>query len=615
MKSLSLTSKPYSYSAPASKSIANRAIILAALSHGTSELQKVPDGDDVNLMITSLRLLGCTIEEKRTKDTRTLWITGMIKKIDHTKKGTPKTTKLYTGNAGTTTRFILSLATLLNKKIILSGSTRMQERPIEDLVDALRNLGANITYNERPHHLPVTVHPQVPVGGDITIDMSRTSQFATSILLIAPFLERNVSLRLKNPGPSISYFEGTLALLKEWSITYEQKKSTEKTVTLKPQKIQGRKYNISSDISSASYIITLAILHCTKIVFKNYTPSHLHAESTFFNAIEKMGCKLQRHKNTLQISPPKIRKPLGAIGASSMPDTALTLAVLAALTPGKSILQNIGHLKYKECDRLKALKQELTKLGAKVILTAKNLTIWGREKLNPTTNIQTYGDHRMALAFSIMKSQYPQIAIHNPEVVQKSYPNYWHEYRDFMLALNKNIVLIGMPAAGKTALGKELARQWKYHFVDLDAIFESNIHTSIATFVKTHGWAAFRKEETAILETLKPNSKTIISTGGGVVLQKKNIPLLKKLGTTVYLETTNQDMLHRLTKSAKAKHQRPNLEQATTKTINDLASERVPLYDACSQIKIPSIKETSNLTRDLATKVQALEQKLFYTHS
>ena len=591
-----MTSKVFSYKAPSSKSIANRALILAALSQGTSKLQNVPYGDDVDLMIHNLRLLGVHIKETRGRDDRTLLVTGTNNKIDQSEHLSRKTIKLNTGYAGTTTRFLLAFSTLLNKKIILSGSDRMQQRPIKDLIDALRSLSANITYNTKVGHLPVTIHPQIPVGGSITIDASKTSQFVSSLLLIAPFLERKTTFRIQGLGPSQNYIESTRTLIHEWE-----------------QKGKNPTYSIPSDIASASYIIAIAILSCTKIVFENYTPSRLHPERKFFETLEKMGCKLKVQQGILEITPPVNRKSLGTIDASTMPDTALTLAMIAALTPGKTTLKNIQHLKYKECDRLTALHKELTKLGIQVKKTSESLTVWGKTKPLPKKSIHTYGDHRIALAFSILKSQYPQIIIQNPDVVQKSYPNYWRDYREFALSLNKNIVLIGMPGTGKTSFGKALAKYWKYDFIDLDEVFESRMHTKINAYIEIHGWEAFRKKESELLRSLKPNSRTVIATGGGVVLKKDNIPLLENLGTIVCLKTTYKNLLSHLKKDPKTTAQRPHLSntQSMARVLKNLYRERTPLYDTASQITISPISETSDSQKDLARKIQSLEQELF----
>lgn len=547
-------------------------------------------------MIQNLQKLGCTITEKTQPKYRTLLVTGLINKIDQKSEKKQKALYINTGNAGTTTRFILAIATLLNKKIILNGSKRMQQRPIAEEVTALNELGAHITYQKTHEKLPIIIHPRVPQGGKVTINAQSTSQFGTSILLIAPFLQNTTTVAIKNVGPSKTYLSSTLKLLQEWGLKYEQKNSSKWTCTFQTQSVKGQRISILEDISSASYLMGAAILN-NKNIEVNITDyeSPLHPEREFLSVLKQ----------------PSIR----TIDASTIPDTALTLAMIAALTPGKTTLTNIHHLRYKECDRLKALQQELEKLHIRTTCTPTSLAVWGTSAELPSASIKTYDDHRIALAFSILKSRFPHIIIENPEVVQKSYPKYWEDYRDFTLSLNTNIVLIGMPGSGKSSLGQALAKKWKYQYLDLDRAFEKNVQTTIAQFVEIHGWEAFRKKETEILRNLKPKSKTIISTGGGVVLKKANAPLLKKLGTIVFLESTQSNTLHHLEHDPRTQKQRPNLRKDTKKNLRRMYQERTRLYHALGQITIPTMKETSRPTDDIHAKIQSLEYQLFYTRS
>lgn len=586
-----MKSKTYSYSAPTSKSSANRALILAAMAAGKSLLKNVPYGEDVDLMIENLRKLGCNIIIKKTEKNREIHLAGLINKFDQKEKYSQKTIKLFTGNAGTATRFILAIATIMNKKVILDCGDQMRHRPIADLVQSLEELGAKITYEKEQGQLPVTIHPQVPTGGKTSIRMNKTSQFASALLLLAPFLQKQTTIQLTGKKHSISYLESTLSILKKWNILYVQKNSS--IIEIKPRNIKARKYTIDPDIASASYIIAIAKLHQKPIRLNNIDPSSSYPEKDFFKALKKVGSS-------------------SIIDGSGIPDTVPTLAALAALTPGKTIIKNIDHLQYKESNRLEGMYTELKKIGVKVKKTSSSLTIWGSNEIKGGVEIETYSDHRFALAFSIIKSKFQQIAIQNPEVVQKSYPNYWNDYRDIMLELNKNIVLIGMPGSGKTTLGKKLAKKWNYHYLDLDEVFEAQEKKTIASFVEKYGWETFREKETKILEKLKPKSRMIIGTGGGIILNDKHFPVLRNLGTVIYLKTTFETLLGHVRKDPRTKTRRPQRNINSKEELLKLYNERLPFYSKISQLAIEPIEESSNASQDTNRKIQQLEHQLFY---
>lgn len=609
MKSRSPASNIYSYSPPYSKSIANRALILAALSKGKSRISRVPYGDDVDYMLQSLEKLGCTIAVQKHKEARTVTITGLINKVDQ-KSRKRNAIKLFTGNAGTTTRFILTLSTLLNKKIILEGQPEMEARPLASLVTALNGLGAHITYNKKRGHMPVTIHPSVPHGGTIHVDTSQTSQFASALALIAPMLKQETTIILGENARSESYLKTTLEMLREWNIKYEQKN---RSIKFHPQQVKGRNYRVQPDIASASYIIAIAILNCTKILVKDMYLSPLHSEREFMAILEAMGCTTEQTTKGILITPPKKQKKIKTINASNIPDTALTLCALKAITGGKTRFTHIGHLKYKETNRLKALHQELRHLGSRVKIDNETLEIWGTADIHRKANIQTYKDHRMALAFSIIKSQFPEITIKNPEVVQKSYPKYWNDYRDMTLQLNTNIVLIGLPGSGKTSLAKRLARRWKYNVIDFDEVFNKQTGKTIAAYVEEYGWEKFRAQETKILKKFEQKSRSIIATGGGIVLKERNFLHLRKLGIVVYLEMPLKDISTRIEQDPHTKNQRPNFKDRTRTTLQRMYQERSSLYQACCHISLSSAPETENITQDLDLKIQELESKLFYT--
>ncbi|MFA7277747.1 MAG: 3-phosphoshikimate 1-carboxyvinyltransferase [Candidatus Gracilibacteria bacterium] len=591
-----MKSNVFSYNPARSKSITNRALVLAALFGGKSFIQSAPYGDDVNAMIEALRKLGIEIDVQEKEDSRDIVVN---KKIDLKEKYSNKVIRINAKNAGTTSRFILAYAATLNKKIILSGSAGLKKRPIAELVDALNQLGAHITYEEEAGHLPVCIHPQVPQGGTINISMQKTSQYASALSLIAPFLQKKTTIKTTGDRRSKSYFDTTRTLIKLWSKDNVQKN-------------RSKKITIPVDIASASYIIAISVINCTKILVRNMILSDLDAEKEFFKYIKKMGCDVGQTKTGLLISPPRKFKPLKKIDAREIPDSVLTLAMICALTQDKTTISNVSHLRYKECDRLLAMSNELKKLGAKVQLKNNTITIGRGEKVDVEARINTYDDHRMAMVFSIPKSIYPSISIENPVVVQKSYTKYWEDYRKTILSLNKNFILVGMPGSGKTSLAKELARLWDYSFIDLDETFVTKEKMSIETYIQKHGWESFRKKESKILKTFKPNQRIIISTGGGAILKKENISVLKKLGIIIYLETGASQLTTHLKKDSK--NSRPHLQKDILDKLKTIEKERIPLYKAIKDISLSPISETKNKEYDIKRKIKNLENQLFYCH-
>ncbi len=537
---------PFLYNPPGSKSLTNRTLILRALSGSKTRVKNLPESDDVRVMQNALK----NIREGKTS--------------------------INVGNSGTASRFLCAAITIMQKKITIDGIEAMRKRPIAELITALINLGAKIIYLGKNGYLPIQITPKKMHGGVIKIPMEKSSQYASSLALIGPFLPGGLTLKITGKRRSESYFQMTLKLLKQWGVRIEQKNSSKIVIYegIKPLK----EYIIEADMASSSYFHSLAKLHHKKLRFPK---RGIQAEQEFFTILKNF-------------------ETLKTIDAKNIPDTTLTLAVLAPLL-GKSItFTNVNHLQYKESNRLSTLSKELRKIGAKVKTTKNSINITGPRTIIPDAVIETHGDHRIAMAFSLVKSLYPQTTIKNPEVVQKSYPKFWKDFATFHLSLNKNIVLIGMPGSGKTTLGKALAKKWKYQFLDLDDFFEKEYKTTISKFVSTYGWPAFRKNESRLLKNIRPGSRMMIATGGGIIENPESRKKIKKLGNVIYIEHSITTLIEHLKNSKK----RPHLEEHKKTTLKELESIRLPLYKEAAHI---------TLTGDnIQKKIKLLEQQLFY---
>lgn len=327
-------------------------------------------------------------------------------------KKNPGTLKL--GNAGTAVRFLTALASVMNKKVEITGEKRMLSRPIKDLADALNDLGANVktSKNDCP---PVKILPSKPLGGTIEIQGDKSSQYITALLLISPLLPKGLKIKIKGKTTSLPYIEMTKKLIKE-----TEKKS---------------KITVESDASSASYIGAFAALTSQTVEIQHIPTNSIQGDIKFIDYLKKMGCKIVHHRNMISVAGPKNLKPLGTVDMNKTPDLVMTFTILACLTKGKTKIINIGNLRIKESDRIQALENEIKKLGIEVRTTKDSITIHGIDKnilikklQNKIIRIDTYNDHRIAMAFGILKATHlPNLVITHPEVVKKSYPNFWKD--------------------------------------------------------------------------------------------------------------------------------------------------------------------------------------------
>jgi len=379
-----------SITTPGSKSISNRALFLSAFSDKPIKFKNLADCDDTAYMLQGLKKL----------------------------KG-KSPIKIYTGNAGTTTRFLTALSTLTGKKVIIDGDKRMRERPIEPLAKALNNLGAKVkTTNGCP---PLTIEPQKLTGGRISLPGNISSQYISAILMIAPFAEKETIIDVEQELCSKPYIKMTTEVLKTFGIKVLNKNF--KQLKIKPTKAKfPTSYTVESDASSASYIGGYAALHPEKaITIKNLPKKSIQGDIKFLDYLKKMGRRMPL-------------KALGKVDMNETPDLVMTFAVLGAYAKGTTHITNIENLRIKETDRIRALKQELTKLGIKVKTTKNSIKIEGNPDLreNPPTHeiiIETYNDHRMAMCFGMIQDLIPNLKIKNPNCVSKSYSTFWKDLK------------------------------------------------------------------------------------------------------------------------------------------------------------------------------------------
>lgn len=380
---------------PGSKSLTNRAIMLASLSSGISKISNFSNSLDSRLMIKAMQKLGVKITKNNNK-LEIIGNQGNFKKFNG---------KINVGNAGTTTRFLTSLVTLVPGRIVIVKSKRMKERPIKELREALKTIKTG----------------KVLIKGDIS------SQFISSLLMIAPVFEKGLIIRVIGKLVSKSYVDMTIDLLKKFSvkvINHQYKKF----IVEKKQKLKSTNYEVDGDASGASYFWAIAAITGKKIKVKNINPLSPQGDIKFVEILKKMGCQVRKNNKGkwIRVKGPKILRGI-MVNMENMPDTAQTLAVISAFAEGKTKITGLLTLKVKETDRLLALKNELEKMKIKSEIADDSIIITGGKPQKAV--IKTYKDHRMAMAFAVAKSRIPELIIKNPEVVKKSFPEFWEKLK------------------------------------------------------------------------------------------------------------------------------------------------------------------------------------------
>lgn len=621
--------KPIDISIPGSKSITNRALILAALSKGVSILKNAAICDDSTYMIKGLKKLGIKIHQKGS----TVKIIGTGGKF----KKHIKPIKIFTGNAGTTTRFLTALASLTNNEIIIDGDARMRERPIKELATALNKLGAKIKITgDCP---PLHIYPSKLHGGKISLPGNISSQYLSAILLISPFIREKTTINIEQKLYSRPYIDMTVQIAKYFGIKIINKNFRKFKIQEAHLRTQSKTISIESDASSASYFGAYAALHPRKsILLQNIHKNSLQGDIKFLKYLKKMGCKIIEQKNGTLIKGTRKLKSMGTIDMNETPDLVMTFAIISLFAQGKTKITNIANLKIKESDRIQALKNEIKKLinslnlekHIKINTGLDWLTIFVRnnrlefthvsERENKKTTsqdakiykshivIQTYNDHRMAMSFGILTDIFRNLTIQNPSCVSKSYTTFWkelkkcHKKKTIISAKRTlNIVLTGLRGSGKSKIGKLIAKKLKLNFVDIDDEIEKHEKMKIKKLAELRGWKYFRAVESLIAKKVGKLKNTVISTGGGTIIDRDNEKALKKNGKIIYLHEKPEICAQRI---ASSKNRPPLTNKETVEEeIKYLYKQRNGRY--CESANL-IFQRTGNLEKDAEKIIKKL---------
>jgi 3-phosphoshikimate 1-carboxyvinyltransferase len=407
-------------SVPGSKSISNRALLIAALARGESRLHGLLDSDDTQVMAAALRALGAAVRNG-TEQRDEPWRVGGVAGAPRAPAGV-----LDIGANGTAARFLTALLALVPGESVLDGSARMRERPIGELVEALRALGVEVTAEGRGGCPPVRCRGGAPFGGETEIDASRSSQYVSALLLIAPYAARGMTLRLRDGLlASRPYVDVTLQMMRAFGADAGFRDET--TLTVAPGRTYAaRDYAVEPDASTAAYFFAAAAIGGGSVRVQGLRADSLQADMAFLALLERMGCDVVRDDGGIEVRGPS--GPLRAFDAdmNAMPDAVLAAAVTALFADGTTRIRNVGHLRIKESDRLLALETELRKLGADARADADALVITPRALHG--AEIATYDDHRMAMAFALAGLRLPGVRIRDPNCVAKSWPGYFEVF-------------------------------------------------------------------------------------------------------------------------------------------------------------------------------------------
>ncbi|KAG6012683.1 hypothetical protein E4U54_007360 [Claviceps lovelessii] len=595
---------------PGSKSISNRALILAALGSGSCKIKNLLHSDDTEYMLSAISQLGGASYSWHDA--------GEILEVEG-KGGDLKASRdeLYIGNAGTASRFLTSVLALCSPSqqtgsTVLTGNDRMKVRPIGPLVDALRLNGVEIEYLEREKSLPLRVYSRGGFpGGLIELAATVSSQYVSSILMAAPYAKRPVTLRLVGGKPiSQPYIDMTISMMKTFGVSVTKSTSEADTYHIPLGTYNNPpEYIIESDASSATYPLAVAAITGTTCTIPNIGSSSLQGDARFaIDVLRPMGCSVKQDEFSTTVSGPAPGqlKSLLHVDMEPMTDAFLTASVLAAVANGKTCITGIANQRVKECNRIAAMKNQLAKFGVSCTELDDGLEIVGTSLPNIRTAqeaIDCYDDHRVAMSFSVLSIMVPEATIITErQCVGKTWPGWWDTLSQLFkvqlegsdvvnsptnltagrfLPIEKSIFVIGMRGAGKTTAGRWMAKQLEWKFLDLDEELERRSGMTIPDIINgPSGWDGFRRDESNLLEDVmsKLSRGHVVSCGGGIVESAKVRAMLRTYcdngGTVVWVHRNLDEVIEYL--------MRDTTRPAYTTEIRQVYERRQPWYEWCS---------------------------------
>ncbi|PQE23146.1 Pentafunctional AROM polypeptide protein [Rutstroemia sp. NJR-2017a BVV2] len=599
---------------PGSKSVSNRALVLAALGTGPCRIKNLLHSDDTEFMLTAIaKLGGATYAWEEAGEV--LLVRGKGGDL----YASP--TELYIGNAGTASRFLTTVVSLCKpsettKSTVLTGNARMKVRPIGPLVDSLRANGVEIEYLEKENSLPLNVAASGGfAGGEIELAATVSSQYVSSLLMCAPYAKNPVTLRLVGGKPiSQPYIDMTTAMMATFGINVVRSQSEEHTYHI-PQGVYQNpaEYVVESDASSATYPLAVAAISGTTCTIPNIGSKSLQGDARFaIEVLKPMGCTVVQTDYSTTVTGPAVGSLSGLeeVDMEPMTDAFLTASVLAAVAKGTTRIRGIANQRVKECNRIAAMKDQLAKFGVTCRELEDGIEIDGLPMhllKHPSEGIHCYDDHRVAMSFSVLSVAATQaVVIEERECVGKTWPGWWdilsqsfhvqlagrevkllHAKKSGVPALpDKSIFVIGMRGAGKTTAGAWAAKILGRPYKDLDVELERIHGISIPDMVRSRGWEAFRAVELDLLKhcLTDQSEKHVFACGGGVV----EIPEARELLINFHKSGGIVLLVHRDTEEVMKYLRIDKTRPAYVEDMMGVYLRRKPWFDECSNFQYHS---------------------------
>ena len=407
--------KEVTVAVPGSKSYTHRAFIAAALANGVSHLENALQSEDTLLTLKSLQQMGIHVVPKPHH----FVFHGSGGRLD------PVVKPIDLANSGTSMRLLTAVAALGQGPYVLTGSPRMQQRPLQPLIDSLVQLGIGAKALKDNGCPPIEVIGGSLPGGRVKVDCSVSSQFLSALLLIAPRAQQTTEITVSHGPVSRPYVDITLDVMHAFGIDVMRNQYTHFSVPA-GQTYQPSDYTVPPDYSQASYFWAAAALTGTAIKVKGTQYKAIQGDVGFIDCLEAMGCTIRHEDDGITVTGNSL---FGiTVDMKDMPDVVPTLAVVAAYAQGDTVIQNVAHLKEKESDRLSAVATELAKMGIETIYGESDLVVKGGAPRGAA--IDTYNDHRIAMSFALAGLRTPGLVIKDPDCVQKSFPNFWEVFNE-----------------------------------------------------------------------------------------------------------------------------------------------------------------------------------------